>query len=44
MKPPYLLAKNSHDVLNVHNLVFLEWYFMAFAYYTFSSDGCGKRK
>ena len=20
MKPPYLLAKNSHDVLNVHNL------------------------
>ena len=32
MKLWYLLAKKSHDVLNVHKLDFLVPYFMVFGY------------
>ena len=44
MKLPYLGAKNSHDVLNVHKLVFLVPYFIVFVSYKFFSDCCGEWK
>ena len=42
MKLPYLRAKNSHGVLNVHKLVFLVPYFMVFVSYKVFSDCCGE--
>ena len=42
MKLPYLLAKDSHDVLNVHKMDFLVPYFMVFVYYKLFSDCCGE--
>ena len=42
MKLPYLLAKNSRDVLNVHKLDFVVPYFMVFVYYVFFSACCGE--
>ena len=39
-KLPYVLAKNSHDVLNVHKLDFAVLYFMVFVHYKFFSACC----
>ena len=42
MKLPYLLAKDSQDVLNVHKMDFQVPYFMVLVYYKFFSDCCGE--